>query len=128
LHVHTTSPKAKTPPTALENTTFETPFRHSSASQSGTEQTHDEVDQRILEELTGRVYYDVGGFYERYFEGKTWTTKIMDIYKEAKAQYVQGCWSDWLENSNQDLVFEWLMKFQKRVLTELRHKILHISA
>jgi hypothetical protein len=59
------------PPTALENTTFETPFRHSSASQNGTEQTHDEVDQRILEELTGRVYYDVGGFYERYFEGKT---------------------------------------------------------
>jgi hypothetical protein len=52
----TISPKAITPPTALENTTFETPFRHSSASQSGTEQTHDEVDQRILEELTWRVY------------------------------------------------------------------------
>ncbi|KAK3064909.1 hypothetical protein LTS18_002769, partial [Coniosporium uncinatum] len=33
----------------------------------------DEVDQRIFEELTGRVYYDVGGFYERYFEERSWT-------------------------------------------------------
>jgi hypothetical protein len=48
-----------------------------------------EVDQRILEELIGRVYYDVRGFHERYFEGKTWTTNTMDIYKEAKAQFVQ---------------------------------------
>jgi hypothetical protein len=112
-------PQAITPPTALENTTFETPFRHSSASQIGTEQTHDEVDQRILEELTGRVYYDVGGFYERYFEGKAWTKKIMDIYEEAKARYAQGRWSGWPENSNQDLIFEWLMTFQDAVFTEL---------
>jgi hypothetical protein len=48
--------------------------------------------------------------------------KTMDIYKEAKAQYVQGRWTNWPENSNQDLVFEWLMKFQKTVLTKLRHK------
>ena len=65
-----TSPKAITTPTAFENTafentTFDTPFRHSSASQNGTEQMHDEVDQRILEELTGRIYYNVTGFYKR---------------------------------------------------------------
>ncbi|KAM3066402.1 hypothetical protein ACMFMG_012092 [Clarireedia jacksonii] len=60
-----------TPPTAFEKAVFDTPLRSSSASQRGVEQTHDEVDQRILEELTGRVYYDIGGFYERYFEGKS---------------------------------------------------------
>lgn len=53
--------------------------------------------------------------------------KTMDIYKEAKTQYVQGRWGDWPENSNQDLAFEWLMKFQKTVLTELSH-IYYISA
>ncbi|PQE05362.1 hypothetical protein CJF30_00011279 [Rutstroemia sp. NJR-2017a BBW] len=67
----TTSPKRVTPPTAFEKAVFDTPLRSSSASQRGVEQTHDEVDQRILEELTGRVYYDIGGFYERYFKGKS---------------------------------------------------------
>jgi hypothetical protein len=86
----TTSPKAITPPPALENTTSETPFRHSSASQSGTEQTHNEVDQRIFEELAGRIYDDVTGFYDRYFEGMIWTEKTIHIYEDAKAQYVQG--------------------------------------
>jgi hypothetical protein len=59
-----TSPKPITPPTALEKAVFDTPLRSSSASQRGFEQTNDEVDQRILKELTGRVYYDTGGFYE----------------------------------------------------------------
>ena len=63
---------------------FDTPLRSSSASQSGIEQTHDEVDQRILEELTGRVYYDVGGFFERYFEGKAWMKNARDIYEKLK--------------------------------------------
>ncbi|PQE24982.1 serine threonine- kinase Sgk2 protein [Rutstroemia sp. NJR-2017a BVV2] len=88
-----TSTNDITPPTAFENAIFDTPLRSSSASQRGTEQTHDEVDQRILEELIGRVYYDVGGFYERYFEGKSWTNNTRDIYEESRAQYIESRWS-----------------------------------
>ena len=55
----------------------------------GIEQTHDEVDQRILEERTRRVYYDVGGFYARYFEGKVWTNNARDIYEESRAQFAE---------------------------------------
>lgn len=60
-----------TPPNAFEKAVFDAPLRSSSACQTGTEQTHDEVDQRIVEELTDHVFYDVGGFYERYFEEKS---------------------------------------------------------
>ena len=88
-----------TPPTAFEKAVFDTPLRSSSASQRGIEQTHEEVDQRILEELTGRVYYDVGGFYERYFEGKSWTNNARDIYEKSRAQYVESRWSEWPEPS-----------------------------
>ena len=88
-----------TPPTAFENAIFDTPLRPSSASQRGIAQTHDEVDQRILEELTGRVYYDVGGFYEQYFEGKSWANNAKDIYEESTAQYIERRWSGWLEPS-----------------------------
>ncbi|KAH7304358.1 hypothetical protein BKA65DRAFT_610906 [Rhexocercosporidium sp. MPI-PUGE-AT-0058] len=86
-----------TPPTAFEKAVFDTPLRSSSASQRGIKQTHDKVDQRILEELTGRVYYDIGGFYERYFEGMSWTNNARDIYKGSRAQYTEGRWSEWPE-------------------------------
>ncbi|KAG9240328.1 hypothetical protein BJ878DRAFT_571127 [Calycina marina] len=114
-----TSPKQLTPPTAFENAVFDTPLRSSSASQKGIEQTHDEVDRRILEELTGRVYYDVGGFYERYFEGKSWTNNARDIYEESRAQYTKGRWSGWPEPSLQGPFFEWFIKFQDTVLSGL---------
>ncbi|KAG9245612.1 hypothetical protein BJ878DRAFT_533795 [Calycina marina] len=111
-----------TPPTAFENAVFDTPLRSSSASQRGIEQTHDEVDQRILEELTGRVYYDVGGFYERYFERKSWTKNARDIYEGSRAQYIEGRWSGWPEPSIQGPFFEWFMKFQHTVLSGLRRR------
>jgi len=87
------TPKQSTPPTAFEKAVFDTPLRSSSASQRGIEQTHDEVDQRILEELTGRVYCNVGGFYERYFKGKPLTNSARDIYVESRAQYTESRWS-----------------------------------
>ncbi|KFY03989.1 hypothetical protein V490_00032, partial [Pseudogymnoascus sp. VKM F-3557] len=112
-------PKQITPPTAFENSVYDTPLRSSSASQRGIEQTHDEVDQRILEELTGRVYYDVGKFFERYFEGKVWTNNTKDIYENSRHQYAEGRWIGWPEPSAQGPFFEWFMKFQDTVLSGL---------
>ncbi|KAF8846692.1 hypothetical protein BDZ45DRAFT_719281 [Acephala macrosclerotiorum] len=108
-----------TPPTAFEKAVFDTPLRSSSASQRGIEQTHDEVDQRVCEELIGRVFDNVGGFFERYFERKTWSNKAGDIYEESRAQYTDGRWSGWPEPSLQGPFFEWFMTFQDTVLSGL---------
>ncbi|TVY14769.1 hypothetical protein LARI1_G008252 [Lachnellula arida] len=116
LIAHTNSP---TPPAAFEKAVFDTPLRSSSASQRGIEQTHDEVDQRICEELTGRVFDNVGGFFERYFEGNAWTNNARDIYEVSRAQYAEGRWSRWPEVAVQGLFFEWFMKFQDTVLSGL---------
>jgi hypothetical protein len=113
---------AVTPPTAFEKAVLDTPLRSSSASQKGIEQTHDEVDQRICEELTGRVFDNVGGFFERYFERKTWSNKVGDIYEESRAQYTEGRWSGWPEPSLQGPFFEWFMTFQDTVLSGLGYR------
>ncbi|EDN94548.1 hypothetical protein SS1G_10422 [Sclerotinia sclerotiorum 1980 UF-70] len=115
----TTSPKRVTPPIAFEKAVFDTSLRSSSASQRGVEQTYDEVDQRILEELTGRVYYDIGGFYEQYFKGKSWTKNTRDIYGKSRAQYAESRWSGWPEPSLQGPFFKWFMKFQDTILSGL---------
>jgi hypothetical protein len=111
-----------TPPTVFRKAFFDTPLRSSSASQKGIEQTHDEVDQRILEELTGRVYLDVRGFYKRYFEGKSWTNNARDIYEGSRAQYAEDHWSGWPEPALQDPFFEWFMRFQDTVFSGLRNR------
>ncbi|KAI9866193.1 MAG: hypothetical protein M1813_001754 [Trichoglossum hirsutum] len=91
------SPKPIIPPAAFEKAVFDEPLRSSSAPQRGIEQTHDEADRQIVEELTGRVYYDVRGFPKQYFEGKTWTNKVGDIYKKSTTQCAEGHWSGWPE-------------------------------
>lgn len=111
-----------TPPTAFEKAVFDTPLRSSLASQRGIEQTHDEVDQRILEEITRRVYYDVGHFHKRYFKGKAWTNNAKDIYEESRAQYAEGHWSGWPEPSLQGPFFEWFLNFQNIVLSGLSRR------
>ncbi|KAL7799783.1 serine/threonine-protein kinase Sgk2 [Trichoderma ceciliae] len=98
---------------------FDTPVRSSSASQRGIEQTHYEVDQRILEELTGRIYYDVAEFFVRYFEGKVWTDITRDIYENSRHQYAKDRWSGWPEPSAQNSFFDWFMRFQDTVLSGL---------
>jgi hypothetical protein len=39
----------------------------------------------LTRELTGRIYYDVGGFYEGYFEGKSWMNNARYINEESGA-------------------------------------------
>ncbi|KAK9256933.1 hypothetical protein V1507DRAFT_501044 [Lipomyces tetrasporus] len=95
-----------TPPAVFEKATFATPLRTSSASQSGIEQTHGEVDQRILEELTG---------------ASTTMSKVStsDFSKGRLAQYA---WSGWPEPPLQAVFFEWLKTFQDILMKELDSK------
>ncbi|CZR65577.1 uncharacterized protein PAC_15477 [Phialocephala subalpina] len=116
LVAHAARPKPRTPPTALDKAVFDTPLRSSSASQQGIEQTHDEVDQRIREELTGRVFDNVGGFFERYFKEKAWMDKARQIYEQLRGQYAGGRWRGWPESSLQCPIFESFMKLQDTVL------------
>ena len=66
----------------------------------------------ICEELTRRVFDNIGGFFEGYFEKKTWSNKAGDIYEESRAQYTEGRWSGWPAPSLQGPFFEWFMKYQ----------------
>src|SRR5437762_955991 len=61
--------KVTTPPTVFNSSVFDTPLKSTSGSQQGSEQVHNDVDDRILQEVNGCVYNGIIGFYEKYFEG-----------------------------------------------------------
>ncbi|KAF7858906.1 hypothetical protein EAF04_008947 [Stromatinia cepivora] len=109
-----------TPTIALNKAIVDdTPIRPNSASQLGNEQTHELIDQRIIEELAGRIYYDTKNFITNFIDGKNWSNQTWDIYKESKAQYRDGCWIDFPNPSVETEFYRWFMKFQGTVLHTL---------
>lgn len=70
-----------TPPTAFANHIDQTLLRPYSSTPTGSEQTHKQLAQRILKEIHGRVYEDVGNFYQRYFAEKEWSDNSDRIIK-----------------------------------------------
>jgi hypothetical protein len=51
------------PPSISNKAALDTPLKSTSSSQQGNEQTHDEIDPRILQEINGCIYKDTKGFY-----------------------------------------------------------------
>ena len=74
-----TPPKATTPPTVFNKVILDTPLKSTSGSRHGKEQIHKKLDKRILQEVNGCVYNDTKGFYEKYFEGKSWLSTAEQI-------------------------------------------------
>ena len=67
-----------TPPTLFGLRPFDTPFK-STSSQRTNEQVHNEIDERIMQEINVCVYTDTKGFYKKYFEGKEWLAEAERI-------------------------------------------------
>ena len=67
-----------TPPTLFDLRPFDTPFK-STSSQRANEQVHDEIDERIMQEINDCVYTDTKGLYKKYFEGKEWLAEAERI-------------------------------------------------
>ncbi|KAI9770216.1 MAG: hypothetical protein M1839_003244 [Geoglossum umbratile] len=111
-----TESKATTPPTVFNKATLDTPFKSTSGSQQGTEQTHGDIDDRILQEVDGCTYNNTGGFYEKYFEGKSWSSTAGQIAQAANSQIINGRWIDYPNPPSQSAFLDWFWRFQSTFL------------
>jgi hypothetical protein len=77
----------------------------------------------MLEELTGCVYYDVGGFFERYIEEKTWTNKAGEYLRRVQSPVYRES-LEWVARTlnSKSIFLERFMKFQDTVLSGLGRK------
>ncbi|KAH8751100.1 hypothetical protein F5883DRAFT_472292 [Diaporthe sp. PMI_573] len=111
-----------TPPASVPATFDSTPITHSSASQQGAEQTREVVERKVFEEIRFCAYRDVGGFFEKYFEGKDWTRHALDVYEATKDRHVDGAWTDLPDPPVQAEVLDWWFRFQDDFLSEERRR------
>ena len=107
-----------TPPASVPATFDDTPITHSSASQQGAEQTREVVERKVFEEIRLCTYRDVEGFFEKYFEGKNWTRRALDVYEAMKDRHVEGAWTDIPNPPVQAKVLDWWFRFQDDFLSK----------
>lgn len=69
-------------------------------------------------EIKGCAYRNVGGFFEKYFEGRPWSRKSKAIYNAVKKQYRGGRWIDIPDPPDEDAVWGWLSRFQNKHLSD----------
>jgi hypothetical protein len=62
----------------------------------------------------------VGGFVQKYFEGKDWTPRTLDIYQAMKSRHKDGRWTDFPNPPVQAEVLDWWFQFQEEFLSDER--------
>ncbi|OJD27201.1 hypothetical protein ACJ73_01406 [Blastomyces percursus] len=108
-----------TPPATVPPTSDGTPWRSTSSSQRGNEQTRKLVEERLFDEIRTCTHKDVGGFDAKYFRNTSWEGKFTDIHK--KIQERDGARaSDFPDPPTQGDVLDWWFRFQKTFLPETR--------
>ena len=65
------------------------------------------VERKIFEEIRFCTYRDVEGFFEKYFKGKDWTRRALDVYEAMKDRHVDGIWTDLPNPPMQAKVLDW---------------------
>lgn len=110
-----TPSKPYTPPEFSKLVNFGPPVRSNASSQRGDEQKHSDIDRRMLEEIRDCTYNNTKGFYEKYFEGRPWSTKAEEIVKLENPQKKDNRWSDYPDPPpDQKNFLAWLRIFQQK--------------
>ncbi|KAI9768697.1 MAG: hypothetical protein M1840_004692 [Geoglossum simile] len=107
-----TESKATTPPTIFNNAALDTPLRSTLSLQQGKEQIHDDIDHRILQEVNGCIYNDTGCFFDKYFEGKTWSSVVEQVVRDVDLQIIDNRWIDYPNQPSQDDFLVWFWGLQ----------------
>jgi hypothetical protein len=103
------------PPTIPSKAALDTPLKFTSSSQQGSEQTSDDV-QSIFYEICDCVYTNTKDFYEKYFEGKSWSSTVEEFADATKLEMTDCCWTEHPNPPSRKAVFDWFRAFQARFL------------
>ncbi|KAL6860864.1 hypothetical protein J3F83DRAFT_304069 [Trichoderma novae-zelandiae] len=103
----------------------ENPITHSAASQKGSEdseQARQVIQDRVFEEICHCTHRAVGGFHEKYFQGRKWNRRANQIWQRAKSHY-SDCdhrWAQLPKKGTEDDVRKWWLNLQKELLANER--------
>ena len=114
-------------PVTTPNSSFnkfepDTPCKSNTSSQRGNEQTHADMDERILQEVNLCFYESTKGFYEKYFEGKSWSSSVARFAQKVNPQVLDGRWTGYPHPPTQTAFLEWFWEFARTFPSKTRNQ------
>ncbi|KAL8740279.1 MAG: hypothetical protein Q9190_006997 [Brigantiaea leucoxantha] len=84
------------------------------------------IESAMFNEIRKCTYRNVGGFFEKYFEGRPWSRRSKVIYDAMKKQYKGRRRTDFSDLPDEDAVWDWLSRFQNEYLSD-SHGIFYVT-
>ena len=108
-------------PTAMP--TFKgTPIKTSSnrlANSAGV----DPVTKELFSEMRYCTFRDVGGFWDKFFNPKSWPNKYKEMLAEMKTKHYGKTWTDFPRTHTEALVSAWFRSLEKPFLADAPNKL-----
>ena len=111
-----------TPNSSFKKLEPDTPCKSDTSSQRGSEQTHADMDERILQEVNLYLYENTKGFYEKYFEGKSWSSSVARFAQKVNPQVLDGRWAAYPHPPTQTAFLKWFWEFARTFPSEIRNQ------
>ena len=116
-----------TPPPSAPASLDDTPVIRSSSSFQGSEQTRKALDPALFYEIQHCTYRNVDGFFEKYFESKSWERRSKVILgsvrrrtKQRQKWYHSKRWTGIPDEPTETETWNWLSGFQAVFLSNTR--------
>ena len=116
-----------TPPPSSPASWDDTPVTRSSSSFQGSEQTRRILDPALFYEIQHCTYRNVDGFFEKYFESKSWERRSKVIFssvrrrtKQRQKWYDSKRWTGISDEPTETEMWNWLSGFQAVFLSNTR--------
>ncbi|KAI0195354.1 serine/threonine-protein kinase Sgk2 [Xylaria flabelliformis] len=82
------------------------------------------IEKELFEEIKTCTFRNVGGFWDKFFEPKSWREDQRAMLKAVMTAYNGNRWTDFPDTTDEALVWSWLCSLKTRFLTGTSH-ILH---
>ena len=112
---------ALSPPSSIAPTFRGTPIKTSSSRLADSE-TRDIVAGELFEEIKNCTFRNVGGFWDKFFDSKSWREEQNAMLKGMLTAHDGKRWTDFPKVPDEELVWDWLRSMEERFLDGAPYK------
>ncbi|KAJ3577897.1 hypothetical protein NPX13_g2667 [Xylaria arbuscula] len=111
-----------TPPSSIALTFKRTPIKTSSSRLADSE-TRDIVEGELFEEIEKCTFRNVGGFWDKFFEPKSWREEQKAMLKGIMTAHDGKKWTDFPTTPDEKPVWDWLRSLEEHFLADAPYKL-----
>ncbi|TGJ83761.1 hypothetical protein E0Z10_g5007 [Xylaria hypoxylon] len=110
------------PPSSIAPTFTGTPIKTSSSRLADSE-TRDIVEGELFEEIKKCTFRNVGGFWDKFFEPKSWRKEQKAMLKGIMTAHNGKKWTDFPTTPDEKPVWDWLRSLEEHFLADAPYKL-----